>query len=63
MSFPLQPVETALLGRPVRRTMLADLDPVVVGFAVVLLAFVFFAYLLVRRTLVAFREGFEENRR
>lgn len=42
---------------------LGGLDPVFVGLLVVILAFVFFAYLLVRRTLLGLREGYDQGRR
>lgn len=38
-------------------------DPILVGLIVVMLIFVFFAYLFVRRTLTGFREGFESRSR
>ncbi|ADQ68481.1 hypothetical protein GL213_14585 [Halogeometricum borinquense] len=38
-------------------------EPVFVGFLVLLLLFVFFAYLFVRRTLMGMREGFDEGYR
>lgn len=42
---------------------LDSLDPVFVGLVVVLLALFFFLYLLVRRTLLGLREGYEEGRK
>ncbi|MFC6826865.1 hypothetical protein [Halopelagius fulvigenes] len=38
-------------------------NPVLVGLVVVLLAFVFFMYLFVRRTLTGLRDGFDEGYR
>lgn len=38
-------------------------DPIFVGLLIVLLLFVFFMYLLVRRTLLGLQEGFEKGRR
>jgi hypothetical protein len=38
-------------------------DPLVLGFLVVLLGFVLFMYLFVRRTLTGFKEGMENGRR
>ncbi|WP_162832761.1 MULTISPECIES: hypothetical protein [Haloferax] len=38
-------------------------DPVFVGLLVALLLFVFFGYLLVRRTLLGLSEGYDEARR
>jgi hypothetical protein len=38
-------------------------DPVFVGLVVALLAFVFFVYLFVRRTVTGFREGIDEGQR
>jgi flagellar biogenesis protein FliO len=38
-------------------------DPLVVGFLVLLLGFVLFAYLFVRRIVTGFREGVENGRR
>ena len=38
-------------------------DPLVLGFLVLLLGFVFFMYLFVRRTLTGFREGMDNSRR
>lgn len=37
-------------------------NPVFTGLLVVMLAFVFFMYLLVRRTLLGLREGFDAGR-
>ena len=37
-------------------------NPVVSGLLVVMLAFVFFMYLLVRRTLLGLREGYDSGR-
>jgi hypothetical protein len=36
-------------------------DPILVGLIVVMLLFVFFAYLFVRRTLTGLREGYESG--
>ncbi|MEA1932625.1 hypothetical protein [Halohasta litorea] len=38
-------------------------DPVVLGLIVVLVAFVFFGYLLMRRTVMGLREGYEDGQR
>lgn len=38
-------------------------NPVVVGLLVAMLGFVFFMYLLVRRTLMGLREGYESGQR
>jgi len=38
-------------------------DPLVLGFLVILLGFVLFMYLFIRRTLTGFREGMENSRR
>jgi hypothetical protein len=38
-------------------------NPVIVGFVAILLGFVFFVYLFIRRTLTGFREGMENSRR
>ncbi|WP_433626196.1 hypothetical protein [Halomicrococcus sp. NG-SE-24] len=38
-------------------------DPVFVGLLVVLLAFVFFIYLFVRRTITGFQEGINKGQR
>lgn len=38
-------------------------DPIFIGLVVILLAFFFFAYLLVRRTVLGLREGFEEGKK
>jgi len=37
-------------------------DPVLVGIVVVLLAFVFFVYLFLRRIVLGFREGLNQGR-
>lgn len=37
-------------------------DPVFMGLLLLLLLFFFFVYLLVRRSMVSFREGFERGR-
>jgi flagellar biogenesis protein FliO len=38
-------------------------DPVVLGLIVVLVLFVFFGYLLMRRTVMGLREGYEDGQR
>jgi predicted ABC-type exoprotein transport system permease subunit len=38
-------------------------DPLVLGFLVILLGFVLFMYLFVRRTITGFREGVQNGRR
>jgi len=38
-------------------------DPVVIGLVVLLVAFVFFGYLLMRRTVLGLREGYEDGQR
>lgn len=38
------------------------IDPVLVGIVVVMLLFVFFVYLFLRRTLTGFREGLNQGR-
>ncbi|ATW89875.1 hypothetical protein halTADL_3173 [Halohasta litchfieldiae] len=38
-------------------------DPVVIGLIVLLVAFVFFGYLLMRRTVLGLREGYEDGQR
>jgi len=38
-------------------------DPVVIGLVVILLVFVIFGYLLMRRTVLSLREGYEEGQR
>jgi len=38
-------------------------DPVVIGLIVILLAFVIFGYLLMRRTVMSLREGYEDGQR
>ena len=43
--------------------MAAGVDPVLVGFVVVMLALVFGLYLFVRRTLLSLREGYDQGRR
>lgn len=43
--------------------MLSDIDPVFVGLVAVLLGFFFFGYLLVRRTLIGLREGYNDGRK
>ncbi|MFC4450652.1 hypothetical protein [Halorussus aquaticus] len=37
-------------------------NPMVVGFVVLLLGFVFFMYLFIRRTVTGFREGVQNGR-
>jgi len=41
---------------------MVELDPVAVGFVVVLLVFTLFVYLFLRRTALAFREGQNRGR-
>ncbi len=38
-------------------------NPLVVGFVAILLGFVFFMYLFVRRTVTGFQEGVQNGRR
>ena len=38
-------------------------DPVVLGLIITLLLFVFFGYLLMRRTVMGLREGYEDGQR
>ncbi|MFQ3475314.1 hypothetical protein HKK80_03500 [Halonotius sp. F2-221B] len=38
-------------------------DPVLIGILVVLLLFVFFGYLLMRRTVLGLREGYRDGQR
>jgi hypothetical protein len=61
------PVETALCAPALRTTMLAlssllD-DPIFLGLVALMLLLVFFGYLLVRRTLLSLREGYDEGYR
>lgn len=42
---------------------LADLDPVFLALLGVLLLFIFFGYLLMRRTVMGLREGYQEGQR
>ena len=49
----------------VRRGAASDMafdDPVFIGIVVAVILFFFFIYLMVRRTLVSFREGVERGR-
>ena len=39
-----------------------DIDPVLVGIVVIILGFVFFVYLFLRRTVTGFQEGMQESR-
>lgn len=41
---------------------MVELDPVAIGFVLLLLAFVLFMYLFLRRTVLAFREGQDRGR-
>ncbi len=41
--------------------MLLEIDPIMIGLLVALVIFFFFLYLMVRRTVVGFREGFGEG--
>lgn len=41
---------------------MVELDPVAIGFIVLLLAFVLFVYFFLRRTALAFREGQDRGR-
>jgi hypothetical protein len=43
--------------------MAVDVDPVFLGLVAVLVGLSFFGYLLVRRTLLSLREGYEEGKR
>ncbi|PSP73095.1 hypothetical protein BRC86_10515 [Halobacteriales archaeon QS_3_64_16] len=45
-----------------RQDMGLSIDPVLVGLVVVMLVFVFGVYLLIRRTLLSLREGFESGK-
>ncbi len=42
---------------------MAQIDPILIGLLVLLLAFVFFIYLFLRRTVTGFREGMEHGKR
>jgi hypothetical protein len=55
-------VETTLSGRPDGTPMeFVYNNPLVVGFVVLLLGFVLFMYLFIRRTVTSFREGMENS--
>lgn len=41
---------------------MVEISPIAIAFVVVLLVFVFFVYLFVRRTVAAFREGQSQSR-
>lgn len=43
--------------------MASGIDPVLVGIVVVTLLFVFGLYLFVRRTVLGFREGYDQGKR
>ncbi len=68
MSFVLLAfaVETAFTSPQIWADMVAialeNLDPVFLGLLVIMLLFVFFAYLFVRRTMLGLREGYEQAR-
>jgi hypothetical protein len=47
----MNPVVVGLLG----------MDPVLIGLIVVLASFFFFLYLMLRRTFLAFREGYNDD--
>jgi len=61
------PVETALCAPALLTTMLALSalfeDPIFLALVALMLLLVFFGYLLVRRTLLSLREGFDEGYR
>jgi len=40
---------------------MVSVDPVLVGMVVVMLAFVFFIYLMLRRTITGFMQGMQEG--
>lgn len=63
-TFDLQQVETHMFSPKIPESkMLSDIDPVFVGLVAVLLGFFFFGYLLVRRTLIGLREGYNDGRK
>lgn len=37
-------------------------DPIFVGLAILLVLFIFFMYLMIRRTMLGLQEGFDEGR-
>lgn len=39
-----------------------EIDPVLIGLVVIMLGFVFYIYLFVRRTVTGFQEGLDESR-
>ncbi|EMA02730.1 hypothetical protein C439_09105 [Haloferax mediterranei ATCC 33500] len=62
----LVPAETSHMTDPLVVDGIVDFlvgDPVFTGLLVAILLFVFFAYLLVRRTLLGLSEGYDEARR
>lgn len=42
---------------------MVEVSPLAIGFVVVMLGFVLFVYLFLRRTIAAFREGHSESRK
>ncbi len=42
---------------------MAEVDPIIVGLVVAILVLIFFFYLMLRRTLLGFREGVEKSKR
>ncbi|MFW6017451.1 MAG: hypothetical protein ACOCPX_01375 [Halapricum sp.] len=40
-----------------------EVDPVLVALVAIMLGFVFFVYLFIRRTVTGFQEGIEQSRR
>lgn len=38
-------------------------DPIFVGLAVLIIAFIFFVYLMLRRTLMGLQEGYQQGRK
>jgi|AntRauTorcE11898_2_1112593.scaffolds.fasta_scaffold50003_2 uncharacterized protein (DUF2062 family) len=39
-----------------------ELDPVLIGIVVIILGFIFFVYLFLRKTVTGFQEGMKESR-
>ena len=55
--------ETVFHRRWVRPAMALDVSPVLVGIVAIILGFVFFVYLFLRRIATGFKQGLEQSRK
>lgn len=49
--------------QPLASVFGVEVDPVLVALVAIMLGFVFFVYMFIRRTVTGFQEGIEQSRR